>query len=115
MSRHDLRLTIEQMLAHCREALDIVGTRRREDLESDRLFELAMARLLEIIGEAAGRVPHDLQAEHDEIPWHAIIGLRNRLIHGYDAVDLDIVWQVLAQDLPALVVSLEQLLLTEAW
>ena len=100
MSRRDPRITLEQMLAHCHEASALVSTRSREDLDSDRMFELAVVRLLEIIGEAAGRVPHDVQAAHDKIPWHAMVGLRNRLIHGYDAIDLDIVWQVLTRDLP---------------
>jgi uncharacterized protein with HEPN domain len=71
---------------------------------------LALARLLEIVGEAAGRVSDETRALHSEIPWPQIIGLRNRLIHGYDAVDYDILWQIITDDLPALLAILEKAL-----
>jgi len=67
-------------------------------------------RLLEIIGEAANRVPQARQSAHPQIPWAQIVGLRYRLIHGYDAVDLDIVWQIIQQDLPALIITLQEIL-----
>jgi len=56
--------------------------RKRSDLDSDRQFNLALVRLLEIIGEAANRVPEDQRARIPEVPWAEIVGLRNRLIHG---------------------------------
>jgi uncharacterized protein with HEPN domain len=66
-------------------------------------------RLLEIIGEAARRVPEDVQAKYSELPWQQMIGLRNRLIHGYDQVDMDILWVVVTQDLPLLISQLEKI------
>ena len=66
-----------------------------------------------IVGEAANRVPHEKQSQHPEIPWPQIIGLRNRLIHGYDAVDYDILWQIITEDLPLLVDALEVILSLE--
>lgn len=57
---------------------------------------------LEIIGEAANRVSEDVRARHPEVPWRAIIDLRNLLAHGYDYVLLDRVWQVVVADLPPL-------------
>ena len=74
-----------------REALALAQGKTREDLDSDRTFELALSELLEIIGEAADRIPAEFQMEHPEIEWAQIIGFRNRLIHGYDAVDFDII------------------------
>jgi uncharacterized protein with HEPN domain len=68
---------------------------------------LALVRLLEIVGEAASRVPNDECAKYPEIPWPEIVGLRNRLIHGYDAVDLDILWQIIVHDLPPLIATHE--------
>jgi uncharacterized protein with HEPN domain len=65
-------------------------------------------RLLEIIGEAANRVPEVDRARYAEIPWTEIVGLRHRLIHGYDEVDFDILWQILVRDLPRLIVALER-------
>jgi len=71
------------------------------------VLSLALVRLLEIVGEAAGRISKQVCACHPEIPWPEIIGLRNRLVHGYDAVDYDILWQIITDDLPALVSMLE--------
>jgi uncharacterized protein with HEPN domain len=66
--------------------------------------------LLEIVGEAASRIALEEQARHPEIPWSEIVGLRNRLIHGYDVVDLDILWKILTTDLPPLISALEAIL-----
>ena len=81
--------------------------RRRADLDSDQQFNLALVRLLEIIGEAGNRVPEDQRARIPNIPWPQIVGLRNRLIHGYDEVDFDILWQIVSSDLPTLIEVLE--------
>jgi uncharacterized protein with HEPN domain len=77
------------------------------------VLNLALVRLLEIVGEAAGRVSEVERALHPEIPWPQIVGLRNRLIHGYDAVDHDILWQIITDDLPPLVKALEAILSPE--
>jgi len=108
MTRRDPDLAIRHMVDHAREALAMVEGRSRQDLGDDRKLELALVRLLEIIGEAANRVPVETQESYPEVPWPEIISLRNRLIHGYDAVDLDIVWRVLDSDLPTLVEALER-------
>jgi len=65
---------------------------------------------LEIVGEAASRVPAEERSRNSEIPWTEIIGLRNRLIHAYDFVDHDILWQIITIDLPPLVAVLEKTL-----
>jgi uncharacterized protein with HEPN domain len=84
----DIRLS--HMLDHAREVIVLSEGRSRSDLDTDRLLNLALVRLLEIVGEAANRVPPEERQQHPEIPWPQIISLRNRLIHGYDAVDNDI-------------------------
>ena len=66
-------------------------------------------RLLEIVGEAASRVPVSERAQYSGIPWVQIVGLRNRLIHGYDNVDFDILWEIVTQDLPPLIAELEKI------
>ncbi len=81
--------------------------RKRADLDSDRQFNLALVRLLEIVGEAANRIPEDQRASIPEVPWPQIVGLRNRLIHGYDEVDFDILWHIVRHDLPKLIKALE--------
>jgi uncharacterized protein with HEPN domain len=106
MTRHDDLTRLRHMLDHAVEAVEMATGRRPEDLESDRQFCLAMTRLVEIIGEAAARVSAEGQRKWPAIPWAEVVGLRNRLIHGYDAVDLDILWTIVQDDLPALIVEL---------
>jgi uncharacterized protein with HEPN domain len=65
---------------------------------------------LEIIGAAASQIPKSEQASYPQIPWPQVISLRNRLIHGYDSVDLDILWQNIISDLPSLIVALKAIL-----
>jgi uncharacterized protein with HEPN domain len=67
-------------------------------------------RLLEIIGEAATRIPKKEQTRYADISWSEIISLRNRLIHDYDTVDFDIFWKIVNQDLPTLIESLKKVL-----
>lgn len=110
MSERDPQVALRQMLEYAQEAVTLCQGKARPDLDHDRLLELALVRLLEIIGEAANRVAPASQATHPEIPWAQIVGLRNRLIHGYDAVDLDIVWQIIRQDLPSLIATLQEIL-----
>jgi uncharacterized protein with HEPN domain len=82
----------------------------RQNLDRDRLLNLALTRLLEIIGEAATRVPEDIRAQYSELPWLQMIAARNRLIHGYDSVDFDILWAIIKNDLPVLIAQLEKIL-----
>ncbi|MEW6267197.1 MAG: HepT-like ribonuclease domain-containing protein [Thermodesulfobacteriota bacterium] len=110
MSRSDDGIRLRHLLDSAREAMNLVQTRSRPDLDTDRLLNLALVRLLEIIGEAATRVSREYRENHPEIQWGPIVGLRNRLIHGYDEVDFDIMWNVIKDDLPPLVKALENLL-----
>lgn len=107
MTRHDPQLALRHMLEHAREARDMAQDAQRRDLDRKRQLELSLVRLLEIVGEAATRVPDKVRACYPEVPWPEIVNMRNRLIHGYDAVDLDIVWAVVKDDLPPLIAVLE--------
>ncbi len=88
----------------------MAAARTRADLDSDRQLNLALVRLLEIVGEAAARVSAEAQGRCPQIAWAEISGLRNRLIHGYDDVDFDILWQILKKDLPILTGHLKETL-----
>jgi len=83
MPRHEAVMCLRHMLDHAREAVSMVQGRTRTDLDTDRLLNLALVRLLEIIGEAASRVVKEDSDLYPDIPWPEIVGLRNRLIHGY--------------------------------
>ncbi len=96
MVERDPVTTIDQILERIAEARKLREARCREDLDADVMFRLAAERVIEVIGEAVQRLPSAIQDRHPEIPWHRIVGMRNWLAHGYDAVDLEVLWDVLA-------------------
>ena len=110
MSERDPRIALEQMLAHAREARALIQGKTRQDVEGDRVLSLALVRLLEVTGEAATRVSPEVRVMHPAVPWSGIIRLRNRLIHGYDTLNFDILWNILTGDVPALIAALERIL-----
>ena len=63
---------------------------------------LAVLQALQIIGEAAGRLPRSIRQRYPEVPWADIVGMRNLIVHGYYVMDLEIVWKTVHQDLPPL-------------
>ena len=100
-------IRIRHMLDAAREAVALSRGKGPRALSRERVLSLALVRLLEIVGEAAGRVSDGTREVHPEVPWSQIVGLRNRLIHGYDSVDLDVLWRILSDDLPRLIEALE--------
>lgn len=109
MSKHDDAVRLRHMLDYSQEAIALLQDKTRPDLDRDRLLQLGLVRLIEIVGEAASRVTKETQAQHPEVLWPQIVSTRNRLIHGYDFVDFDILWQTVKEDLPALVAELEKI------
>jgi uncharacterized protein with HEPN domain len=99
------------MLDHAVEAVEMARGHSRADLDRDRQLNLALVRLVEIIGEAAKRVGQATQEAHPQVPWTQIIGTRNRLIHGYDRVNFDILWRIVSDELPSLIEQLQAILL----
>ena len=74
----------------------------KEEFMSDPTLKRAFVRSIEIIGEAAKKVPDNLKQKYAQIEWRAIAGMRDRLIHGYFGVDHDIVWDVVTNKIPQL-------------
>ena len=109
MPQHNPDVRLRHMLDAAREAAQMAQGKTRADLDTDRPLNLSLVRLLEIVGEAASRVPPGERAQYSGIPWLQIIGLRNRLIHGYDNVDFDILWEIVTRDLPHLIAALEKI------
>ena len=110
MSRHDSVVSVHHMLDHAREATEMVRGRSRTDLDTDRMLNLALVRLMEVVGEAATRIPEEFRSRYPEVPWRDVADLRNRLIHGYDVVNLDILWTIIHDDVPLLIAKLEAIL-----
>ena len=110
MAQDKDRIRLQHMLDHANEAMQMAIGRARGDLDSDRQLNLALVRLLEIVGEAASRVSEIVRRTYPQIAWVEITGLRNRLVHGYDQVDFDILWDIIQLDLPPLVSTLKTIL-----
>lgn len=93
-------------LVHMRESAEeaislLVGISHQE-FSKNRLLQLACTRLVELVGEAATRVSNEDKAKWSKVPWPVVIGMRNRLIHAYDTIDVEILYQTIDKDLPAL-------------
>ena len=103
------------MLDSARQAVEFTDGRSRESLDDDAMLRLAIIRLLEILGEAAKAVSPELKDRYQDVPWRQAARTRDRLIHAYFDVEMDIVWEIVTQDLPPLVVALEQLIIDEGF
>ena len=92
MSAHDPRLSLEQRREFAAKAHALTCGRAVEQLATDDMLRAALERYVSLIGEAATRLDRSLQDRHPQIPWHRIIGMRNILVHGYDSVDDQVLW-----------------------
>lgn len=110
MSRHDDKVRLRHVLDAARKAVALTAGKTRAQVEGDEIGQLALARLLEIVGEAAGKVSPAFREAHPELPWAEMGGLRNRLAHAYFDVDLDVLLDIVATDLPPLIAKVERLL-----
>ena len=96
------------MLDTARNAINKLAGKTRDEFDRDENLRLALAHLIQILGEAARRISVEFQHSHAEIPWQPIIGMRHKVVHDYLHVDFDIVWAVVTADLPPLVTDLEK-------
>ena len=109
MSDRPVAVLVEDMLERIeRIARYTVGLDRDAFVRDDKTID-AVVRSLEVIGEAARRIPAEFKAGHGEIPWHQIVGLRNRIVHAYFDVDVELVWGIVWAELPRLRAALTKL------
>lgn len=101
------------MLDHARTALGLTAGKVRSSLDTEPMLRYALLHLISIMGEAAGRVSPDGRIRYGQISWRDIVGMRNMLIHGYDIVDMDILWKTVEEDLPALIRTLDSIIAEE--
>ena len=111
--RSDDTIRLKHMLDASKEAVKLSEGKKQGEIEQERLLNLGLVRLIEIVGEAAGRVSAEGLSKYCNIPWIQIIGMRNRLIHGYDNIDFGILYKTITEDLPPLVAKLEKILQTD--
>ena len=97
------------MIEEAENVATFIAGRAREDLDSDRLLLYALVRAIEVLGEAASKVSADARAAAPDVPWRAIVAMRNRLIHAYAAIDPETVWKAACEDIPVLLTALRTL------
>ena len=109
MPRDDL-IYIGHMVDTCRKALIRIEGVTRTKFDSNEDLQIILTHLIQVLGEAARQVSPPFQEAHSEIPWSKIIGMRNKVVHDYMSIDLDIVWGVATLELKPLLEKLEELL-----
>lgn len=107
MSRDDA--TLLDMLKSARLVIEFKRNIDKIALLNDPKTESAILHQLLLLGEAVKRLSEEFRAHHPEIPWTMVAGMRDKLIHEYDAVDLDEVWKTVTTDIPCLIDLLEPL------
>ncbi len=102
----DFRDSLDDMLDYAKQALAFVGDMGWDEFRADTKTFFATARAIEIVGEAARRIPEDVQQRFSAIPWRQIIGMRNVLAHNYGGADPRIVYDTAPLFLPNLIALL---------
>jgi len=108
--RRDDQVRLQHMLDAASEAVGFTRDRTREDLETDRMLVLSLVKEVEIVGEAAHQVSEATREQLPAIPWADIVGMRNRLVHAYFDLNLEVLWRTVRHDLPPLIAALVRVL-----
>jgi len=104
------RTRLQHMLDSARVVAQLTQEHDQADLDHDSLLVGGIAWYIGVIGEAASKVSKELQDATPQIPWPQIIGMRNRLVHGYFDIKLDRLWLTAVESIPVLINELELLL-----
>lgn len=102
----DDAIRIRHLVDAAESAIGFVEGRTRVDLDGDQMLALALTKLVEIVGEAAKQVTAATRLEHPDVPWSAAARMRDRLVHHYFDIDLDVLWSTVETDLPVLLARL---------
>lgn len=104
------RIKVSHILDAGREATSFIESISFDEFCADRMRVLAVLKCLEIMGEAASKVSFEFQEHNPDFPWKQLASMRNRLIHGYFEINLEIVWNTLKIDIPITLVKAEKIL-----
>ena len=110
MSKRHWRLLVEDILECIERIEQYVAGLQLAAFKASQITVDATVRNLEVIGEASRNIPEDVKEAHPELEWAKIVGLRNRVVHEYFGVDLDIIWRIVDDELPALKAKMRELL-----
>ena len=103
------RFYVNDMIGFAEKVQSFTDGMDQDSFVSDTLTYDATLRNLELIGEAATHIPDAVRKAHPEVPWTAIIAMRNRLVHGYMGIDNDIIWSIILDAIPALLQALRRI------
>lgn len=107
MSRDETNL--RDILQAAKQVMEFTRDMESESFLNDRKTQSAVLHELMVVGEAVKRLSEDFRAEHPQVPWKQMAGMRDKLIHNYNDVDLDEVWATASKDIPALIALIEPL------
>jgi uncharacterized protein with HEPN domain len=110
MSRHDPAVTLRQVADHARRAQELCVQNTLSEMLADWLKRTAFERIMEVLGEAVKRLPPELTSRYPAVDWRGIAGMRDRVSHGYDAIDYGLLWQSVETRVPGLLATVEQML-----
>lgn len=110
MPKKDDFVYVGHIVDTARRALEKIKGKTKDDYDDDDNLQLALTHLIQIIGEAAGRLSEEFCRQHPDIPWDAVIGMRHKVVHDYMGVDEDIVWDTVVAELEPLIKKLEKIL-----
>ena len=110
MSNHDPRITLRQIADYAQRAQELCEGKSLEDLVADWRSVLAFERALEVLGEATKRLPPELRERYPTVPWKLVAGMRDRVSHGYDAIDYQTLWDAVQLDVPPLLATVQAML-----
>lgn len=111
-ARRAIPLLLNDMLDYSLKALALIEGMDWDQFEADEKTQLAAVHCLEIIGEAAAKMPRDFHDMHQDIPWAEIVGMRNRIIHAYFEVDMELCWRTINKSLPKLIAQIQNIIPT---
>lgn len=100
---------IGHMLDNANKAVELIKGKTRDDFDNDEVLFLALAHLVQIIGESARRLSKQFCETHTNIPWKAIIGMRHKVVHDYMDIDANVLWDTVTKELPPLIKDLNKI------
>jgi len=101
------RIRVRHMIEAAESAVEFSAGREHAELYTDKMLLFAVARAIEIVGEAASKVSTDGRALMPALPWKSMVGMRNRLVHAYFDIDANVVWKTVSEELPPLLAQLQ--------
>jgi uncharacterized protein with HEPN domain len=110
MSRHDPKVTLRQIADHARRAQELCAANTLPEILADWQKRAAFERVMEVLGEAAKRLPPELICRYPAVDWRGMAGMRDHVTHGYEVVDYDLLWQAVEKRVPGLLATIGQML-----